>query len=210
MATVSLYTPDASPKRLQTPVATPTRASADPSSLSDTLSRLSIHTPQCPPYLATMAGNAAYDITGAVDPLVMGGGLYSPNTMASLGQQQYLTTLHQRPFAVNPFGPFNNLPVGYSPPGPQHGFDRNYGPFQNQQYHHNLYYNSPYNDPSTRGGRYLSGLSPGREVTRRGLSAPHHRRASQNPAAGQHNHVDCNRIQAGSDVRTTVSSWIPS
>jgi hypothetical protein len=206
MATVSLYTPDKSPKPRFTPEATPTRSSGGMSSLTGSMNQISLHTPQGPPFMGSMLPTYSngYGAPGC-GPLVVGGSVYSPyspNAMSPLGGQQYPNSLNQQMFGPpSSFSPYHNSSMGMSP-RPQYGLNRNYGS-NHGQYQHDMFYSPTHANHSNYGGRQYSRPSPSRELVRRGYHFRHH---SREHASGPHNHVDVGKIQAGSDVRTTVST----
>jgi hypothetical protein len=204
MATVTLYTPDTSPKQRQTPEATPTRSSADGSSLTDSLKTLSIRTPLAPFMSSNPLNASAYNIPGSCGSAVVGGHVYnpySPNQISPGSQQQ---------FGVNLFSSINNNPLTQSSRDGIQYFPSVYGSLGNP-YPPNPYWSPPHSGQSAQVRQYYGRPSPNREnreVVRRGYQG-HNSRYSGNHATGPHNHVDINKIQAGSDVRTTVSFLIP-
>lgn len=157
--------------------------------------------------------NPTYGISAPCGPLVIGGRIYSPyspTAMSPLGGISYPGTIDTHAFGASPFHPYHSSgPFGMSPTGPQYGIDRGYGLRQNQQ-QEDVFRSPTYNGASPRAGRFNTRPSPNRhnhEFGRRHYnhSGYHHGRDSQgNQLTGPHNHVDINRIQAGSDVRTTV------
>lgn len=193
MPTIGLYTPDAVHSRRHTPEATPTRQSGQ-YDIGDDFSRLNLSTPQSHGYVPSMTPHNA-SLARMPAPFAMGH-MYSP-------QPPYLGSMS--PFSPTGFSPFARGPAPFSPIAHQHGFDRHFHEMSPS------YPGTPYS-PYPYGGRGFSRPSPGRHFNperdyspRGGMS--HRRRGSSNPAAGQHNQVDPEKINAGTDVRTTVSPF---
>jgi hypothetical protein len=125
--------------------------------------------------------------------------------------------------------PVNTFPLGYLPAiYPHLGAAGNAGhafgstPFGQTGYDHHVFGQAGplQNHYGSESGYYGPGCSPARHSPQydrhngRRQNAvkvqQHHRGRSSNPASAHHNHVEINRIQQGTDVRTTVSiprSW---
>lgn len=214
VVSVCLHTPDTNgivSHRL-TPSATPTRRSGDSSNISDALGRVSVNevqTPrysgsamraQVPPPMTFMPSSAPFSLPGGGVPVMMNG-LYNPTPMAPPLPQPFMGIYRQPQVGGNGHAPFSpyQMQGEYS----LTGFNR--VGFQPQNFRHDFSYYSPGPTGSSPGG----GLSFGRPGGRRqnAVKVTQFRgRNHSNPSTGHHNHVEIERIRAGSDVRTTAST----
>lgn len=200
---------------------TPTRRSAPQTDISDVLGHMSLQAPQTPGFpnnaamfnsgspnpqgIQYMTTNHYGMVPSATVPYVVGGmgGMYTGQPLAfQTGFPAALAT--NRPSQVmEPYESFAAQaysPHMYASHFAQQGVQRY--PSSPQAYSNNFGYMSPQTPNSrdvTRSGnrRQLPvARTPQGQLRGRGTS---------NPAASHHNHVDINKINAGLDVRTTVS-----
>lgn len=198
---------------------TPTRRSAPQADISDVLGHMSLQAPQTPGFPSNVGlfnpgspnpqgiqyvpANHYGLVSSNTVPYVMGnvGNVYTSQPLAFQAGFPGGLAVNRPSHVIEPSYD-NFLPQAYSPHAytghfPQQGVQR-YPPSP-QNYGHNIGYMSPQTPVSARNGnrRQLPVTrTPQGQLRGRGTS---------NPAASHHNHVDVIKINAGLDVRTTVS-----
>lgn len=222
-----MHTPDitknrASSRNNSAPVVTPTRRPAPQSDVSDALGNMSLQAPQTPGF----TNNAGLFHSGSPNPQgiqYMSAGHYGllpsnavpyvVNNMGNLYTAQPVTFQTGFPGAIvanrpqvleAPYESFG--PQAYSPHAYNHFAQQPsvpHYPTSPQHYGHEFAFMSPQTpnsrDISRNGNRRQLPVVRTPQGQLRG-------RSGANPATSHHNHVDINKINAGLDVRTTVSS----
>jgi len=157
-------------------------------------------TAQVPPPLTFMPSSAPFSLSGGAVP-VMTNGRYNPTPMAPPLPQPFMGIYPQvggNGYAL--FSPYQ-MQGEYSPTG----FNR--VGFQPQNFGQDFSYYGPRSAASSPGGGPSFGQPGGRRQNVVKVTQFRGRNHS-NPNTGHYNHVEIERIRAGSDVRTTVSTLI--
>lgn len=188
---LSLHEPDvvghALQPRFQAPSQTPTRHSGDPFDMANVMGNLSI------------GGRGMHEGFSPMHPAALPGfvhaspGFVVPMSMYGQPQPNYI---HGSQLSMGGFASFSPGGYSYSPQGVP---GMTYGSPQDVRHFHGNFSPSPARDGHTnrRHHQQYKALTPGRYRSHN--SSPGHMNH-------HHNHVDVDRIRAGSDVRTTVSS----
>ncbi|KAH7321874.1 RNA recognition motif 2-domain-containing protein [Rhexocercosporidium sp. MPI-PUGE-AT-0058] len=211
---ITFHEPDVAsnmPAQRVAPTITPTRRSApsgDQTSLVSAIGNMGLGNSQIPQtqniggYSTTTSpmgyglANTGYGMQAGAMPVGMNG-MYSPVSIGPHHQQQ---TIGSYQCQTPPFFQQGYNPTGMVPYAPRMGgYGQQYSP--TRFYEHNM-------RSGPRENSYYHPRGDGRfEMTHYGYGGNRQlgpRNTRPNQAAGQHNHVDIERIRAGIDVRTTV------